>query len=312
MFRTLFLVAAFGAALVGQVRELDAAQVTCLQSYPAEPMPEDRAKRQWPSGYRPSKGACWAALIRGKIETGDFERFRDFYREHHRALHMVYLVSPGGDVDAAMSIGRLLRKYLVQVFAPTRHPTRQGLLQVLPGPLMSGSPVVYLCRDPTCVCASACALVLFGAVVRQGTVGLHRPRITDPEFSSLPASEATTLYRRVLQLISHYLEEMEVPHHLVDAMLATGSSDIRWVDIGTDAPNHPPSFAEWLEASCGSISANERFEFLIFMVRKTQPGAQQLTQVEELLFEGLRRKLDKYDNCTELLLRASRDRLPAP
>ena len=88
-------------------------------------------------------------------------------------------------------------------------------------------------------------------------VGLHRPRIDDPEFASLPPEKATRIYRRVLSDIENYLDEMEVPEPIIQSMVATSSSDIRWVDAIADQLSRPPSYAEWEDASW--TSRNTRF-----------------------------------------------------
>src|SRR5262249_47078306 len=113
-----------------------------------------------------------------------------------------------------------------------------------------------------CICASACALIWFGAVTRQGTVGLHRPRIDDPMFRGLSPPDASTAYRRLLERIDAYLNEMEVPKSIIESMIATGSGDIRWVEDIDDGLDHPPSIAEWIDASCG------RSDYLFYLRRR--------------------------------------------
>jgi hypothetical protein len=66
-------------------------------------------------------------------------------------------------------------------------------------------------------------------VHRQGFVGLHRPRIDDPIFKALGPADAAKAYRGVLDDVARYMAEMEVPRPMIDAMVATGSSEIRWV-----------------------------------------------------------------------------------
>jgi hypothetical protein len=102
-------------------------------------------------------------------------------------------------------------------------------------------------------CASACALIWFGAVDRYGSVGLHRPRTTDPYFRALDPSDGAATYRKALDSIQAYLEEMEVPKRVIELMTATGSADIKWVDTYKDDfkdLERPPSLAEWEDAVC--------------------------------------------------------------
>jgi hypothetical protein len=156
-------------------------------------------------------------------------------------LNNVVLVSPGGDVDEALKIGRLFRKYLISTIAPTD--------------LGGGSTYLSApeCKGQNCgTCASACALIWFGGVERTGTVGAHRPQINDATFAGLSPADASNRYRRLLARITAYLEEMEVPNSITEAMVATSSGDIRWVDAIDDNLQRPPSTAEWVDASCGA------------------------------------------------------------
>ena len=65
-------------------------------------------------------------------------------------------------------------------------------------------------------------------------------------------------YRKVLAEIEKYLMDMEVPRSSIDAMLATSSSEIRWVNAATDGSSRPPSYAEWEDASCKDMFNPER------------------------------------------------------
>jgi hypothetical protein len=76
-------------------------------------------------------------------------------------------------------------------------------------------------------------------------------------FKGLSPADASTAYRRALASIAAYLDEMEVPKSIIESMVTTSSSDIRWVDAGNDGLERvPPSIAEWEYASCGSSAAS--------------------------------------------------------
>lgn len=295
-----------------------AAEITCVQQYGSPPISEDVAGKIWPSGFRPSASTCMVALLQGTIEKGDYERYRVFYRQQHRGLQSLYLASPGGDAEEAMKIGRLVRKYLLTTWAPSRYA--DDLPFHLTNPSWTvGRPVEYLCQGPTCICASACGLIWFGGVDRTGQVGLHRPKITDPQFKALQPANASTVYRRVVQEISRYLEEMEAPRPLIDGMVATSSAEIRWVDASSDNDQleHPPSFVEWVDASCGSLTSQERKIESELSARKGfakfRPGATApLTEREEILLKMLFEKSSNRSKCRTLLVAARRDALPEP
>jgi hypothetical protein len=190
-----------------------------------------------------SSNGCYIGFLRGKISKGDYEKIATLLRANYSSIGTFGLVSPGGDVDEALKIGRLFRKYLLSTIAPLQ--LGDGDWSLYLGALM--------CRGQDCgTCASACALIWFGGVDREGTVGLHRPRINNPMFAGLSAPDASAAYRRVLERIAAYLDEMEVPKPIIESMVATGSSDIHLVDAWDDQLDRPPSIAEWEGASCGS------------------------------------------------------------
>jgi hypothetical protein len=154
---------------------LRAAEVECVRHYDGKPIPEEFAQKLWPSGFRPVAGMCKYGYLHGTIAKGDYEKVRALLRLNQQMLNVFYLASPGGDVNEAILIGRLFREYLITAWAP----------QDFSGSFLLATSPTILCRGTECVCASACALIWFGAVDRSGVVGLHRPRIGDPTFKTL-------------------------------------------------------------------------------------------------------------------------------
>ena len=78
--------------------------------------------------------------------------------------------------------------------------------------------------------------------------------------------EASVIYRKALDSITRYLENVETPRPMIDAMVATGSAEMRWVDAEKDTSlGRPPSIAEWETASCGSFTAQENDAYLRIM-----------------------------------------------
>lgn len=269
----------------------------------------ERIAKWWPSGYRPKLSSCYVALFAGAIEKGDYERFKDFLKHHYRALWSIHLVSRGGDVDEALKIGRLLRKYMLHVQAPSMRGPNDFM--AYGHPPSADQP---LCEGPTCVCASSCALIWFGSVQRDGTVGLHRPKFNDPQFGLLPQEEASRRYRYALQEISRYLEEMEVPRSMIEAMASTGSADIRWVEPPSeDHPlKQPPSHTEWINANCTAVTAEEYAALRTLSKRESASRragkSTHLTHADELL----RRKQRERIECSSALEFSRRDLLPPP
>jgi hypothetical protein len=163
--------------------------------------------------------------------------------------------------------------------------------------------------ETSCRCVSACALIWFGAPKRFGVVGLHRPRTTDPAFRALSPEAAAKVYKGELNGIAHYLDEMEVPKPMIDAMVATSSVDVRWVDDHRDRLERAPSFAEWVGASCGQISAEETNTKLELERKKSKST---LNANEALLLKMLDQKDKDYNFCELQLLTSTRERLPRP
>jgi len=110
--------------------------------------------------------------------------------------------SPGGDVSAAMAIGRMFRK-------------ERAHIQV----------------NRNDICISACVLILAGAVERlvSGAVGIHRPYLATTPQQTMTAEQVKEAYENMLQQIRSYLHEMNVSDRLADDMLATAPERVHIV-----------------------------------------------------------------------------------
>tara|TARA_B100001105_G_scaffold83140_1_gene65962 strand:+ start:278 stop:1027 length:750 start_codon:yes stop_codon:yes gene_type:complete len=98
--------------------------------------------------------------------------------------------SPGGDVDAAIAIGRILR---------------------------SGSLSVVIPKGE--YCASACVFLYAGGVARLpfGPVMIHRPYLTATDRG---VEETRAIYRRIDRDAKAFLRDMNVQERLFDMMMA--------------------------------------------------------------------------------------------
>jgi hypothetical protein len=209
----------------------------------------------------------------------------------------MHLQSPGGDVIEAIKIGRLFRKYFITAWAPFH------------GGSAVSDALNSFCKGEGCVCASSCALIYFGAPKRVGDVGLHRPVIASSRFKDSPPGEAEQAYKPALALMTQYLEEMEVPKALIEAMVATSSSNIHWV-TGMEYLRSP-SFAEWEDANCGSqdVANNEYYEAFNLEMKKEKT---ELSHQENLLLSLLNEKAKKNFDCLAELERKNRSKIPPP
>jgi hypothetical protein len=148
--------------------------------------------------------------IRGEITTADVDEAKRLIEQTHQEADskkwefsppLVELDTPGGNVPAAMAIGRLLRK---------EYATAQ--------------------MKPFTVCYSSCVLVLAGAVNRnlmpESKVGIHRPYLEVPKETVSP-DNIRELLQKSLQDIRAYFREMNVSEQLADAMLRINPEDLR-------------------------------------------------------------------------------------
>lgn len=272
-----------------------AAEIGCASFYGDVHVTEESAQKLWLSGTRPTAATCKIGSILGEIVKGDYEKFLTFYRPNHPFLEQVALDLPGGNADEAIKIGQLFRKYLITAVSPSQLTVGNGL--TLSYSYRTGK--LELCDGPDCMCASACALIWFGAPDRSGRIGLHRPRTDDRAFKSLAPADAAVAYKQMLQRIVSYLEAMETPRPLIDAMVSTSSAEIRWFEDKT-AEDRAPSFAEWVDASCGRLLSPEEYSKMMRL------DAKQLKQ--SLLYQKYHKKID----CETQLISSNRDQIPRP
>jgi ATP-dependent protease ClpP protease subunit len=139
--------------------------------------------------------------IVGEIGSTTVDKVGKLFDEQHSPSVKCVVVggsfeinSPGGDVNAAIAIGRMFRK-------------EHAHLQV----------------NKDSVCISACVLILAGAVDRlvSGMVGIHRPYLITTPRQPLTPDQTKVAYKRMLQEIRLYLRDMNVSERLADDMLAT-------------------------------------------------------------------------------------------
>jgi hypothetical protein len=122
-------------------------------------------------------------------------------------------------------------------------------------------------------------------------------------------SDASGAYRRMLDRVRKYLDEMEVPKQIIETMVATGSTEIRWADAVEDDVRRPPSIAEWEDASCGSFTDQEDKTMSLLVNKRASTD---LTQSETLLLNLLLEKLTKKNRCEAALISSHIERLPPP
>jgi ATP-dependent protease ClpP protease subunit len=152
-------------------------------------------------------------FISGTITEADAKAFAALSPELERFTPLVKLDSNGGDVDAAMNIGRLLRKY-------------------------EGS--TWIAKEESAGfnanCYSSCALIFIAGVHRAivsdgGQLGLHRPYLASAPQSRQAVEKQAQL---MLSQVRQYIAEMGMTTH-----------EMRKREAGTEACSKRTAGTDW-------------------------------------------------------------------
>jgi hypothetical protein len=183
-----------------------------------------------------------ALLMRGEIRPGDYDRLLQFAERsgYYLPQSQALLSSPGGDIEEALKIARLVKKLYMTV-------------NVGPG---------------TGYCASACFIIFASAVERDtapGWVGIHRPYLNREALRSLTPAAAEVAENAALRDAEQYLRELRVPRNLVDVMFEQASTEIHWLsddEFRYELGRRAAWYEEFLIARCGFDKAAEEQYFL--------------------------------------------------
>lgn len=155
-------------------------------------------------------------------------------------LH-VFLDSIGGDVLAAIEMGRILRNAAAHTWVPR------------------GSE-----------CSSACIFLLASGVERRvspgAKIGLHRPFFEQSYFSGLSRVDAQRHYAVLIERSAKYLRDMGIADELFQQMLRIPSQKVSFVDseyaerVGLTGED--PAYAEWNRANLARQNSSERLRQL--------------------------------------------------
>jgi len=151
---------------------------------------------------------------------------------------VVFLNSLGGDLLAAMKIGKALRNVRAWVWV-----------------------------DKSAECASACVFILAGGVERNivpgARVRIHRPYFESKSFADLSLQDAQSLYSRQAELSKSYLRDMGMPDALFERMLRVPSQKsvlLTTKDLETlSLDGKDPAYEEWNRANAKQSLGEDRF-----------------------------------------------------
>ena len=189
--------AASASALAEEAQVWDQVRCNYLGGPPVPPVPGFSVK---PCDFELHISGPISAAMVGAVQAGLAHMDVQFARSGLLGL-VIHLNSSGGDVEAAMTIGRLLRKH--------------------------SSPVTV---DGTETCVSACVFILAGAITREiyGRVGIHRPYL---ETSNKAPTEAVVKEKidQTQEIIRAYFKEMNISERLSNDMMTIPSDQVRYL-----------------------------------------------------------------------------------
>ena len=180
-----------------------------------------------------------SVLIKGRIDVGDFDKFKNFLAQpgHLKAYaNYVWLDSIGGDLNEAMKFASLFEA-------------------------SSASVVV----GPDGKCYSACFIIFAGAADRWlytfGELGVHRVSVNSPNADRAQRRE---IERKVSDDLRLYLTLQGIPASLIDQMMDTPAFDMTIIDTKMlkrmgwlRGLASRPSFLAAVEKVCGAQPAIE-------------------------------------------------------
>lgn len=167
------------------------------------------------SKYRSSMHCSPKIRLDGEIKAGDLDVLKNLVDKtcnkvkKNKDGHINYwfiLNSDGGDVSAALEIGRFIRNLTF--------PIKSTKFNV-------GVP--WRSR-----CFSSCVFLIAAGQSRYitGTVGIHRPYLVQLN-SNFSAADIGRIRSEQIRLIKAYLAEMDVPESLLEAMLSIPPEEIK-------------------------------------------------------------------------------------
>lgn len=246
-------------------------------------------------------------VIEGKIEPGDFDKFIKMIRDNQARISTVWILSPGGDFDEAMKIGRAMKALELGSIAGPMLDSAGHLL--CNGDMGTPKP-----KDPkNCTCASACFFIHIGGVSRGGTfLAVHRPYFEKGKFGELTEEEAKKEFDALQDRARNYMSEMGVPKHIQEDVLGTPSERTLVLDektVKTYFWGESPYRHEWLKNRCSSLSAEEESRAEGYSKRVDgiiNPSDADLSKTEWADAIALQKKQDEEMKCVVSLNEQSR------
>ena len=178
---------------------------------------------------RAGSTGCNFYLI-GRISAGDDNKFREAVLRAFESgckPNGLDIFSQGGDVEAAMAIGRQVAMLAMNTRAPQAYNVASGSWTCnIRGELVQSYDSLTKQGSRDCICASACFFIWAGGVVRSGNVVIiHRPHFEQKSYSALSVTEARQRYQMLTSAVQKYLTSVDISEALITRMLAINSRD---------------------------------------------------------------------------------------
>jgi hypothetical protein len=217
---------------------------------------EPQAKNPWPPiAFYVAKGepnecgqGCreWIAA-EGTIDREAAQRLRGLLKRLGARKLPIYFHSPGGSVEAALAIGRLLRERRMTAGVARTIPV--GCDPTKPHEAAcddlkrSGRELTAELRTARTLCNSSCVYALIGAAVREvaagARVGVHQMAVAKYDERGMPASldrkGVSPEQLRQLQAeearLARYVGEMGIDNGLLEAAAQIGHDRVRYLSL---------------------------------------------------------------------------------
>jgi hypothetical protein len=175
----------------------------------------------------PSNAAAKGAVLEGKIEAGDFDKFKNFILNDEKTTE-IYLATPGGNFNEAMKIGLLVRALKLWTVVPSKALTNEKHYL---------AAARHDLKDPKAnyMCASACFFVFVAGIHRSSDdlgppiLGIHRPSLAANDLSRLNIDQTTAADDRARATVEKYLKLMGVPSKYAENMYSVPKGKILWI-----------------------------------------------------------------------------------
>jgi hypothetical protein len=202
----------------------------------------------------PSSKGTAGAILEGKIEPGDFDRFKTFILKGDNPTEL-YLASPGGNLGEALKIGMLVRLLKLSTVVPNRTLTNQERDMTIARHGLKNPHADYMC-------SSACFFIFIAGIYRSTDgsgspiLGIHRPFLPGNNIESLRMNNMTVNQDRIRQTVERYLEAMDIPAKYSEQMFSVPKGKISLIrddEFATDFAGFIPALNHWAGSQCVAL-----------------------------------------------------------